>query len=215
MTKSYTRLITAAAIIGAFIALSITDRGARADSLFPAKTASKALAGSSVARSASLYSDSRAHEVGDVLTITIDENTSAQSTANTKTSHDDTVSGFGGTGLFDRFFKNLTFSATQSRAGNGAGQTTRTGTLTTTLSVIVKDVLPSGTLRVEGTRLVGVNRETQRVTFSGLVRPEDVTADNSVASTHVASVEVRYDGKGIVGDAQRPGILSRIFRFLF
>jgi flagellar L-ring protein precursor FlgH len=150
-----------------------------------------------------------------VLTITIDENTSAQSTANTKTAHDDTVAGFGGTGLFDRLFKQLNFSATQSRSGNGSGQTTRTGTLTTTLSVVVKDVLPNGTLRVEGTRIVGVNRETQRVTFSGLVRPEDVTADNSVASTPVASVEVRYDGKGIVGDTQRPGILSRIFKFLF
>ncbi len=186
-----------------------------ADSLFPTKAAGKALNGSGAARSASLYSDSRAHEVGDVLTITIAENTSAQSTANTKTSHDDAVTAFGGTGLFDRLFKSLSLSANQSRAGNGTGQTTRSGSLVTTLSVIVKEVLPNGTLRVEGSRIVGINRETQKVVFSGLVRPEDVGPDNSVASTQIASVEVHYDGRGIVGDTQRPGILARMFKFLF
>ena len=80
---------------------------------------------------------------------------------------------------------------------------------------VVKEVLPNGTMRVEGSRMVGINRETQHVVFSGLVRPDDVAADNSVASTQVASVEVRYDGRGIVGDTQRPGILARIFKFLF
>ena len=211
----FTRNRDLARVIVVMICLNLPFLTVRADSLFPAKAASKALTGSAAARSASLYSDSRAHEMGDVLTITIAENTSAQSSANTKTSHDDSVTGFGGTGLFDRIFKSLSFSATQSRAGNGTGQTTRSGTLVTTLSVVVKDVLPNGTLKVEGTRLVGINRETQRVTFSGLVRPEDVGPDNSVSSTRIASVEVRYDGRGIVGDTQRPGILSRIFKFLF
>src|SRR5262249_17458060 len=150
-----------------------------------------------------------------VLTITIAENTSAQSTATTKTQHDDSVTAFGGTGLFDRLFKNLSMSANQSRAGNGTGTTSRSGSLVTTLSVVVKEELPNGIMRVEGSRWVGINRETQKVVFTGLVRPEDVGPDNSVASTQIASVEVRYDGRGIVGDTQRPGILSRIFKFLF
>jgi len=204
-----------AGTIAAAIALCAPLASVSADSLFPTKMANKALTGSSAARSASLYSDSRAHEVGDVLTITIAENTTAQSSANTKTAHDDSVTAFGGTGLFDRLFKSLSLSANQSRAGNGSGQTTRSGSLVTTLSVVVKDVLPNGTMRVEGSRMVGINRETQHVVFSGLVRPEDVGPDNSVASTQVAAVEVHYDGRGIVGDTQRPGILSRIFKFLF
>ena len=62
---------------------------------------------------------------------------------------------------------------------------------------------------------MGINRETQRVTFMGIVRPEDIAPDNTVSSNVIAGVEVRYDGKGIVGDTQKPGILSRIFRFLF
>jgi flagellar L-ring protein FlgH len=215
MNRKFAGCWSALRAVAALAALSLPLAPVHADSLFPTKAANKALGGSTASRTASLYSDSRAHEVGDVLTITIAENTSAQSSANTKSSQDDSVTGFGGTGLFNRLFKTLSFSANQSRAGNGTGQTTRSGTLVTTLSVVVKDVLPNGTLRVEGSRTIGINRETQHVVFSGLVRPEDVAADNSVASTQVASVEVHYDGKGIVGDTQRPGILSRIFRFLF
>jgi flagellar L-ring protein precursor FlgH len=209
------RSIAAGSLLAVVMCLNLPFAPAHADSLYPTKAATKALAGSSAATAASLYSDSRAHDVGDILTITIAENTSAQSTANTKTSADDSVSAFGGTGLFDRLFHSLSLSANQSRSGNGTGQTTRSGTLVTTLSVVVIEVLPNGTMRVEGSRMVGINRETQKVVFSGLVRPEDVNPDNSVTSTHIASVEVRYDGKGIVGDTQRPGILSRIFKFLF
>ena len=171
--------------------------------------------GSSSASMASLFSDNRAHSVGDVLTITIAETTSAQSSANTKTSQDDNVSAFGGTGLIQRFFRDLSLTAVNTRSGNGAGQTTRSGSLTTTLSVIVKEVLPNNTLRIEGSRMVGINRETQRVTFTGIVRPEDIGTDNSVPSNLIAGVEVHYDGKGIVSDQQKPGILARIFRFLF
>ncbi|HZP80537.1 MAG TPA: flagellar basal body L-ring protein FlgH [Chthonomonadaceae bacterium] len=188
---------------------------ARSDSLFPVKQASQAQRGSSSASAASLYTDARAHNVGDPLIVVIAENTTAQSSASTKTAQDENVNINGGTGLLQRLFKSLTLSATNSRSANGTGQTTRSGTLTTTLSVLVKEVLPNGTLRVEGSRVIGFNRETQRVTFSGIVRPEDIGVDNTIPSNLVADVEVRYDGKGVVGDTQRPGILTRIFRFLF
>jgi flagellar L-ring protein precursor FlgH len=186
-----------------------------AQSLFPLKKAKQNSRGSSAAGLTSLYGDIHAHSVGDVLTVTIAENTSATSTATTKTAQDDNVSAFGGTGLVQSFFRSLTLSATNSRSGDGTGSTTRAGSLVTTLSVLVKEVLPNGTLRIEGTRVVGINRETQKVTFSGIVRPEDIASDNSIASNLIAGVEVRYDGKGLVSEQQRPGILARVFRFLF
>ncbi len=188
---------------------------ARSDSLFPVKQSSQAQRGSSSASAASLYSDARAHDVGDVLTVVIAEATSASSTADLKTSQDENVNINQGSGLLQRLFKDLTLSAGNSRTANGSGQTSRTGALTTTLSVLVKEVLPNGTLRIEGSRMIGINRETQRVTFSGIVRPEDIGVDNSIASNLVAAVEVHYDGKGSVGDTQKPGFLTRIFRFLF
>jgi flagellar L-ring protein precursor FlgH len=130
-------------------------------------------------------------------------------------SQNDNANVFGGTGLVNSFFKSLALSATNSINGEGTGSTTRSGSLTTTLSVLVKEMLPNGTLKIEGSRIVGINRETQKVTFTGIVRPEDITSNNSISSNLIAAVEVHYDGKGIVGDTQRPGILSRIFHFLF
>ncbi len=188
---------------------------AAAQSLFPVKQANEALRGSTSGGTFSLFSDLRAHEVGDVLTITINENTTASSSATTKVSQDEGVNLFGGSGLFHRLFGGLSLGATNSRTANGSGQTTRTGTLVTTLSVVVKDVLPNGILKVQGSRVIGVNKESQKVTFTGLVRPEDIGSDNTVPSNLVADVKVQYDGKGMVSRAQSPGILTRIVRFLF
>jgi flagellar L-ring protein FlgH len=188
---------------------------ARSDSLFPLKEANHALKGSKSATSSSLFSDVRAHNVGDVLYVTVAEATTAQSTANTKTSKDENLSLLNGTGLFGRLFKDLRLGASNSRTANGAGQTSRTGSLVTALSVTVKELLPNGTIRIEGSRLVTINKETQKVVFSGIVRPEDITTDNAIPSTLVADANIRYEGKGSIADTQKPGILTRVFRFLF
>ena len=197
------------------IALTASAWMARSDSLFPLKEANNALKGSKSSTVASLFTDARAHNAGDILFVTITESTTAQSSANTKFSQDENASLFGGSGLFKTIFNGLTLSANQSRGGNGSGQTTRSGSLVTALSVTVKEVLPNGTLRIEGARNVFINSENQRVVFSGLVRPEDITRDNTIPSTLVADASIRYDGKGIVGGTQKPGILTRIFRYLF
>jgi flagellar L-ring protein FlgH len=188
---------------------------ARSDSLFPIKEANRAIKGSSSSTAASLFTDARAHNIGDILFVTIAESTTAQSSASTKFNQDESVGLFNGTGLFNRLFSGLSLSANQNRAGNGAGTSTRTGSLVTALSVTVKEVLPNGTIKIEGARNVTINNETQRVVFSGVIRPEDITRDNTIPSTLVADATIRYDGKGIIGSTQKPGILTRIFRYLF
>ena len=216
MITQHKRVKTHEIIIG--LAASTTFMGSaisQADSLFPVKKAAKASTGSSNVNASSLYTDIRAHDVGDLLTIVVLESTTAQSAATTKTSQDDSVNAFAGTGLFARIFKEFPLTANNSRIGNGTGSTTRSGTLTTTLSVLVKEVLPNGTMKVEGSRMVGINKETQHVIFSGIVRPEDIAPDNTISSNMIASVEIHYDGKGIVSETQRMGILSRAFKFLF
>jgi flagellar L-ring protein precursor FlgH len=186
-----------------------------ADSLFPVKEAQKALHGSSNTAAASLYSDVRARNVGDILTVTISESTTAKATADTNVKKDESVSGFASSGLFQRFFRDLNLSASSNRNASGSGSTSRTGSLVTTLSVQVKEILPNGILRIEGSRLITINKETQRVTLTGMVRPEDITLDNAIPSNLIASAEVKYDGKGIIADTQKQGILTRIFKFLF
>jgi len=68
---------------------------------------------------------------------------------------------------------------------------------------------------VEGKRRVGMNAETQEITLAGVVRPQDIAFDNTIASPLVADAQIKYDGKGPVGDKQHDGIISRIFKFLF
>ncbi len=85
---------------------------------------------------------------------------------------------------------------------------------TATLSARVTRVLDNGNLVIEGRRLVKVNDETQILVVSGVVRPYDVAPDNTVLSSRLADGEVRLEGRGVVSDRQRPGLLQRIFDFL-
>jgi flagellar L-ring protein FlgH len=91
------------------------------------------------------------------------------------------------------------------------GSTTRQSSLTTTLTAEVIAVLPNGNLVVEGQKEIMVNSERQLVTVRGVVRQEDLSPVNSVSSDRLAMLEVRVNGKGVVGDSiKRPFILYRL-----
>jgi flagellar L-ring protein precursor FlgH len=93
----------------------------------------------------------------------------------------------------------------------GQGETSRTTVLNTSLTARVRAVLPNGSLFVHGVKEVVVNSERQIVELRGVVRPEDLTGTNSVASDKVGMLEVRVNGKGVVGDAvRRPFFLYRL-----
>jgi flagellar L-ring protein precursor FlgH len=167
--------------------------------------------------STSLVRDVRAHRVGDTLTILVQENATATSTAATKTSRSDSANFGGFTGTLEALFRPLLkpTGASASLSTDGQGQTNRSGTLTTKLTAIVKEVLPNGNLLIEGTRIVGVNAEKQKVVIRGVVRPQDIGPGNTVSSVAIADATIQFDGKGPVGDKQRKGILSTIFGWLF
>jgi len=78
----------------------------------------------------------------------------------------------------------------------------------------VVKVLDNGNLLIEGRRSLVVNTETQNITISGVVRPQDVTAANTVLSSQIADAEVQMEGDGLLAEAQRPGILYRILDWL-
>lgn len=180
--------------------LLLASPAVHADSLFPNAAAS-------------LFADNKARRVGDTLTILIDETASAQSSASTKTSKTESVSfgpGFGGLlARLNKFGINGTISSAAS------GSTSRTDNLTARIAVTVKDVLPNGNLLIEGKRKVGMNRETQEIALTGIVRPLDIGPDNTVVSSLVADAQIALAGKGPVGDKQREGIITRIFKVLF
>ncbi len=74
---------------------------------------------------------------------------------------------------------------------------------------------PEGSLVIEGSRTVELDGEQQITELTGRVRPEDVNADNTVFSYHLADASIRYTGKGLVRDAQRRGVISWLFGWMF
>ena len=185
---------------------------AQADSLFPGSSTDVAKSPSSAA-SVSLFSDNKARHVGDTLTIVINENASTNSQANTKTSKNEGLNYGPG---FGPLLHNIpTFGLSGGINSTASGSTNRTDTLTASIAATVIQVLPNGNLVIEGKRKVGMNAETQEITLTGVVRPQDIAFDNTIASPLVADAQIKYGGRGPVGDKQHDGLISRVFKFLF
>jgi len=79
----------------------------------------------------------------------------------------------------------------------------------------VAEVLPNGNLLIEARRSMVVNAETQTLVLSGVIRTTDVTRDNKISSAVIANMNLRYEGKGPIAKRQKPGILNKIFNFIF
>jgi len=97
---------------------------------------------------------------------------------------------------------------------NGTGSTTRSGQLQAEISARVIQVLPNGDIRIEGTKIVSINGEKQTLTIVGMVRSYDVTPGNIVSSTAIANMEVKYDGKGVVADANKQGWFYKFYKVI-
>ena len=169
-------------------------------------------------RAVNLYQDNRAHQVGDILVVNIVETSSGKKTAKTKTERESTVSG-DLTYLF-RFANWMhlkdpnipganTIGANLTNDFEGKGETSRNSTVTATLSARVVDKTIDGNLVIRGYREITVNNETQHIILSGIVRPQDISPDNSIRSTHIADARIEYGGVGVVAEKQQPGWFAR------
>lgn len=79
----------------------------------------------------------------------------------------------------------------------------------------VTEVLPGGNLRIEGRQSIVINGEEQAIVVTGIVRPQDISRDNTVLSTYLADAQIVIEGDGPLGERQSPGLLTRIFQWLF
>jgi len=163
--------------------------------------------------SGSLFADNKARRAGDILTILIEEQTRSSAQASTKTDKSEDASFGPGFGPIFKAIRGFGLSGNASL--NATGQTSRNGSLSGRITVTVKSVDPNGNLIIEGVREMTLNAEKQRILFRGLVRPADVQPDNTVLSAFIADATIVFEGKGVIGDKQRPGLITRIFRFLF
>ena len=161
-----------------------------------------------------LTSDLRARRVGDVITILVQEKASAVSTGTVKTARNSSVqSNIAAAGGVTRALgprANLAKAGTNT-ALDGQGTTTRDTTLSATISAVVTQVLPNGSLVIQGAKNVKINSENQVLSLRGIVRPVDVSTANLVSSDRVAQMELQVNGKGVVADSvKRPFILYRL-----
>ncbi|MFC1478520.1 flagellar basal body L-ring protein FlgH [Candidatus Margulisiibacteriota bacterium] len=173
--------------------------------------------------SKSPYTAARAHKVGDIITIFIDETTRAAQSAGTNTSKRSSVE----SDLFSSWKHVATALGTRrddvSNAGGisaqdeyvGEGETSRRSLVRARISATVTQVLPNGNLYILGSHKVNVNEETETIVVAGVIRSEDITAQNSIFSSQIAEAQISVKGSGTVAAKQSPGILTKLFGWLF
>jgi len=168
------------------------------------------------AKNRSLFSDIKAHNIGDLITVLIVEDAKASNAAKTSTSKDHKVEAGGGpgTGPFD-FIPLWGMSGENKNDFTGEGQIQKSGSIRAKMTVKVIGLNDNGDLVIEGNRIIDVNADKETLFLSGVVRQRDVSPTNSVFSFQIGDAQVSFKGKGQSHDASRPGILARFFNWIF
>jgi flagellar L-ring protein FlgH len=169
--------------------------------------------------SQNMVSDKRAHAIGDVVTILIQENNSAVKNNSTstdkKSSVDASISSFlyspGASGFMTQGGQMPALKYNSGQAFSGGGKIDNLEKITARIAVRVVDVLPNGNLVLEGTKHISFAGESQDAILRGVVRQEDITANNMVYSYNVSDASIKYVSKGTISDAQRKGWFTKLW----
>ncbi len=171
------------------------------------------------------YTDKRARDVGDILTVKIVENYQSSTTISQKSSKSSSSSA--GVGAFlgyenkiGKIFPNANpsklFGGSMSASTSGQGQFSMKSKIVATISARVVKVLPNGNLVIQGVRTIKRNKDLEYITITGIVRPEDIAPDNTVLSTQIADAYIEYSGKGPDSEAASgPGIITRLLELIW
>ena len=164
-----------------------------------------------------MYADRKAARVGDIVTVVVSETAATQSSQTKKTNKDGSIDAgvtsflFPGSGMGMHKGALPSTSLTGSSTFSGGGQVANSQSLTARAAVLVADVLPNGNLAVEGVRVVTFSGETQYIVLHGIIRPEDITNANTVASTNIANVRIEFITEGSLTDAQKKSWLLKLY----
>ena len=159
-----------------------------------------------------LFEDVKARRVGDLITIVLEESINASKSASTEADKDTTIelptpTLFGKNNRLNEIVNDIE----STREFEGEGESTQENSIQGNITVMVHQVYPNGYLLVKGEKLIELNEGSEIVRISGIVRPTDVTTDNTVLSNQVANAQITYKGKGIVSDSSKPGWLTKFF----
>ncbi len=167
-------------------------------------------------QSNSLFTDIKAQKIGDILTVLIYEYSNATSQVESKSQKDNKASTSGGPGIGSFDFIPLFKAEGSSKSSfNGKGENLRSQTLRAKMSVTVVGRKENGDLIIQGSRTVVVSKEKETMSLTGVIRPKDITAGNTIDSYLIADAQISYTGRGPNNNSSRPGPVMRFINWLF
>lgn len=197
--------------IALLVAANLTTFSASAQSLWHEDTAR------------SIYADKRGSAVGDIITIVVQENTTANKNNETKTEKNSSLSaaitsflypaGAGTSALLSRGGQMPAMAYNSDLKHDGSGSINNSESIVAHVACVVKDVTPNGNLIIEGRRETSFSGEHQTIVLHGIVRGADVQSDNTVLSYNVADATIQIIGKGAVTESQRKGWFTKLYEF--
>jgi len=158
-----------------------------------------------------LYGDKKARRVGDIITVILSESTQGTKSSASKTSKSSstgiqapTVAGIGP-------IEQLGATLAGDRSFSGKGDADQSNSLSGNITVTVSEVLPNGVLRVRGEKWITLNTGAEFIRIQGMLRPDDINLDNTVASQKLADARITYSGAGAIANSSKQGWLSAFF----
>ena len=152
-----------------------------------------------------------------MLTVTLAETTNASKSADATLARDGSNSVtlppaiFGPLGIASPVLTDANLGAASTQDYSGSGAANQSNSITGTLTVMVTRVYQNGNMWVEGQKMLTLNNGEEFVRISGLVRPEDIAAGNTIVSGRIAQAQISYTGSGDLADASRQGWFGRFF----
>jgi len=162
-----------------------------------------------------IYSDSKAHRVGDIISVILSESTQANKNAKTELKKAnsallDPITGFGASPIN---FKNdaIQFGLNQTSDFKGDSKSNQGNSLSGNISVHVLRVLPNGNLMIRGEKWITLNNGDEYVRLTGVIRSQDISSNNTVTSSKVANARIQYAGTGTFAEVNEQGWLTKFF----
>ncbi|WDE13219.1 flagellar basal body L-ring protein FlgH [Thalassomonas haliotis] len=162
-----------------------------------------------------IYSDSKAHKVGDIISVILSESTQARKSAKTEITKEnsallDPITGFGGNAIN---FKGdaIQFGLNQESDFSGDSKSDQGNSLSGNISVHVLRVLPNGNLMIRGEKWMTLNNGDEYIRLTGIIRAKDISSDNTVLSSKVANARIQYAGTGAFAEVQEQGLITKFF----
>ncbi|CZF77122.1 flagellar basal body L-ring protein FlgH [Grimontia marina] len=161
-----------------------------------------------------LYDDTKPRGIGDIVTVMLEEKTQAKKSASSDAAKSSDLSmdplSLGGQEVTIGE-RNLSYAAAHDNSTSGSTSADQSNSISGSISVEVIDVMSNGNLMIRGEKWLTLNTGDEYIRLSGTIRPDDITSENTIASTRISNARIQYSGTGDRQDTQDQGFLARFF----